>query len=105
MSQKKRDKRLAHAQMIWEREQLQAAQASQAIDQALEIMMKFKDELTEEQIEEALDQTRIKKAEIEKFILKARDKFATKLDDLNLEAVIHDRMDRSNAVLVNLEDL
>lgn len=104
MSKKKKDKRLAHATMVWEREQLQAAMAAEAIDKAVAVIMQYKDELTEEQVSEVLEQTRVKKAELEEFVLRARDKYATKLDDLNLEAVIQDRMDKPS-VLVNIEDL
>jgi hypothetical protein len=102
MSTKKKDKRLAHAQMVWEREQLQAAVAAEQIDKAVAVIMQYKDELTEEQLEEVLSQTRSKKSELEEFLLKARNKYAVKLDELNVEAVIHDdKLDK----LVNLEDL
>lgn len=104
MSEKKRDKRLAHATAKWEKEQLQAAVAAEQIDKALAVIMEYKDELTELQLNDVLEQTRKKKAEIEEFLLKARNKYANKLDDLNLEAVIEERMDGPR-VLVNLEDL
>ena len=57
-------------------------------------------------MEDVLEQTRVKKAEIEEFLLKARNKYAKKLDELNLEAVIQERIgERDKAVIVNLEDL
>lgn len=99
---KKKDKRLSNAQLVWEREQLQAAMAAEQIDKAVAVIMQHKDELTEEQLEEVLNQTRAKKAELEAFLMKARNKYAVKLDELNVEAVIHDnKLDK----LVNLEDL
>lgn len=102
---KKKDKRLAHATMVWEREQIQAAAAAEAIDKALAVIMQYKDELTEEQALEVLEQTRVKKAELEEFLISARNKYAAKLDELNLEAVIKDRMDSKDFVIVNIEDL
>lgn len=105
MSTKKKDKRLAHATMVWEREQVQAAMAAEALDKALAVVMQYKDELTEEQVSEVLEQTRIKKAELEEFLMKARDKYATKLDELQLEAVVQDRIASGKHVLVNIEDL
>lgn len=104
MNEKKRDKRLAHATAKWEKEQLQAAVAAEQIDKALAVIMQYKDELTENQLEDVLEQTRQKKEEIEKFLIKARNKYADKLDELNLEAVIKERMNGPR-VLVNLEDL
>ena len=104
MKESKKDKRLANATAKWEKEQLQAAFAAEAIDKALAVIMEHKNELTEEQLQEVLEQTRIKKAELEEFLLKARDKYAEKLDELNLEAVIKERMNGPR-VLVNIEDL
>jgi hypothetical protein len=104
MKTKKKDKRLAHATMVWEREQLQAAMAAETIDKALAVVMQYKDELTEEQVSTVLEQTRQKKAELEAFLMKARNKYATKLDELQLEAVVQDRMNKPS-VLVNIEDL
>lgn len=101
---KKKDKRLSHATMVWEREQIQAAMAAEAIDKALAVVMQYKDELTDEQVSEVLEQTRIKRLELEEFLLQARNKYATKLDELNLEAVIQDRIGKPS-VLVNIEDL
>ena len=106
MDDKKKDKRLANATAKWEKEQLQAAFAAEQIDKSLAVIMQYKDELTDKQMEDVLEQTRVKKAEIEEFLLKARNKYAKKLDELNLEAVIQERIgERDKAVIVNLEDL
>lgn len=104
MSQKKKEKRLAHATMVWERAQLRAATAAEQIDKALAAVEQYKHELTDAQIEDIKSQVEIQRAEIEKYILKERNKYADKLDDLNLEAVIKERMNGPR-VLVNLEDL
>lgn len=102
MNEKKKDKQLANATAKWEKEQLQAAVAAEQVDKALAVVLQFKDELTDQQLEDVLEQTRQKKAEIEQFLLKARNKYAAKLDELNLEAVVHSA---DKPVLVNLEDL
>lgn len=102
MNEKKKDKLLANATAKWEKEQLQAALAAEQIDKAVATIMQYKDELTDEQLEEILEQTRAKKAELEEFLLNARNKYAAKLDELNLEAVVHTD---EKPVLVNLEDL
>ena len=102
MKESKKDKLLANATAKWEKEQLQAAVAAEQIDKALAVVMQYKDELTDQQLEDVLEHTRQKKAEIEEFLLKARNKYAAKLDELNLEAVVHSD---EKPVIVNLEDL
>lgn len=102
MNEKKKDKRLANATAKWEKEQLQAALAAEQIDKAVAVIMQYKDELTEKQLEDVLEQTRQKKADLEKFLMKARNKYANKLDELNVEAVFSKDKPRS---LVNLGDI
>lgn len=104
-NEKKKDKRVAHAEMVWEREQLQAAMAVENIDKALFIIEEYKDEMTDEQLEEVRVQTARQKKEIETFLMAARDKFAKKLDEYNLEAVIATRsgLDLSKARSLTLE--
>lgn len=102
---KKKDKRIAHAEMVWEREQLQAAMAVEKIDKSLFVIEEYKDELTDEQIEQVRLQVANQRAEIETFLMAARDKFAKKLEEYNLEAVIADRtgLDLSKARSLTLE--
>lgn len=107
---KKKDKKLAHATMVWERAQLRAATAAEQIDKAISAVEQFKHELTDAQIEDIKVQVEFQKKQIEEFLLKERNKYAKKLDELNLEAVIQERMDgitngRSKPALVNLGDL
>jgi hypothetical protein len=106
MSTKKKDKRLAHANMVWERSQLKAAMAAEQIDKAVAAVEQYRDELTEQQITDIKAQVELQKKEIESFLIKERDKYAAKLDELNLEAVIQERLgDGSKPKLVNLGDL
>lgn len=102
MNNKKRDKRLAHANMVWERSQLKAAIAAEQIDKAVAAIEQYKEELTEQQINDIKAQVEVQRKEIENFLLKERNKYAAKLDELKLEAVIQDG---SKPKLVNLEDL
>ena len=102
MSNKKKDKRLAHANMVWERSQLKAAMAAEQIDKAIAAVEQYSDELTEEQLSDIKAQVEVQKKEIESFLIKERDKYAAKLDELKLEAVIQDG---SKPKLVNLGDL
>ena len=102
MSNKKKDKRLAHANMVWERSQLKAAMAAEQIDKAVAAVEQYADELSEQQIPDIKAQVELQKKEIESFLIKERDKYAAKLDELNLEAVIKDG---PKPILVNLEDL
>jgi hypothetical protein len=102
MNEKKKNKRLAHANMVWERSQLKAAIAAEQIDKAIAAVETYKEELTEEQIADIKAQVEVQRKEIELFLLKERNKYAAKLDELNLEAVIKDG---SKSKLVNLEDL
>ena len=102
MNNKKKDKRLAHANMVWERSQLKAAIAAEQIDKAIAAVEQYKDELNEEQLEAIRVQVENQKKQIEAYLISERDKYAAKLDELNIEAVIKDG---SKPVLVNLEDL
>ena len=102
MKNKKKDKRLAHANMVWERSQLKAAIAAEQIDKAVAAVEQYKEELSEEQFEEIKLQVENQKKQIEAYLIAERNKYAAKLDELNIEAVIKDG---SKPVLVNLEDL
>jgi Spy/CpxP family protein refolding chaperone len=99
---KKKDKRLAHANMVWERSQLKAAIAAEQIDKAVAAVEQYKEELSEEQFEAIKLQVENQKKQIEAYLIAERNKYAAKLDELNIEAVIKDG---SKPVLVNLEDL
>jgi hypothetical protein len=103
---KKRDKRLAHANMVWERSQLKAAIAAEQIDKAAAAVEQYREELSEEQFASIKNQVENQKKQIELFLIAERDKYAAKLDELNLEAVIQEDLSKgSKPKIVNLEDL
>ena len=102
---KKKDKRIAHAEMVWEREQVQAATAMQQIDKAQAVIEFNKGELTEEQLTEVYAAIEARREEVKAFLLSARDKYVAKMDEYNLEVVIADRsgLDLSEARPTTLE--
>ncbi len=100
---KKRDKRLAHATMVWERAQLQAATAAEQIDKAVAAVEQYKDELTPQAIADVHAQVEVQRESIKAFLIAERDKYAKKLDELKVEAVIEG--EEKPSALVNLEDL
>ena len=106
MGNKKKDKRLAHANMVWERSQLKAAIAAEQIDKAAAAVEQYREELSEEQFEAIKVQVENQKKQIEAYLISERDKYAAKLDELNLEAVIQEDLGKgSKPKIVNLEDL
>lgn len=99
---KKKDKQLAHATMVWERAQLRAATAAEQIDKAIAAVEQYKSELTEAQIADVQAQVERQREDIKKYLLEERKKYADKLDQLQIEAVLEADNRRH---LVNLEDL
>lgn len=83
MNEKKRIKQLKHAEMVWEREQLNAAAAQERLDQAWATVESFKDELDDKQRAEVETQLSLRRQEIKDALLKSRDKYVAKLRDLN----------------------
>jgi hypothetical protein len=106
LNNKKKNKRLAHANMVWERSQLKAAIAAEQVDKAVAAVEQYQDELTEDQLAEIKAQVETQKKQIELFLIAERNKYAAKLDELNLEAVIQEDLgEGSKTKIVNLEDL
>lgn len=85
MSDKKKAKTVAHATMVWEREQLKAAVMMEQVDKALATVEQYKDELTDEQIADVLEHAKERRKDIEEYILKAKLKFVNKLAPFGIE--------------------
>jgi hypothetical protein len=98
---KKKNKRVAHATMVWERDQLKIATAAEALTKAVAVVEQYRDELTDEQYTDVMAKFELQKEELQKFATKARDKYAKKMAELNVEAVVFDGKES----IVNLEDL
>lgn len=92
--------------MVWERSQLKAAIAAEQIDKAAAAVEQYREELSEEQFAAIKVQVENQKKQIEAYLISERDKYAAKLDELNLEAVIQEDLGKgSKPKIVNLEDL
>lgn len=85
---KKKAKNKAHAEMVWEREQLQAATAAEQLDKAVAAVEQYKDELTPEQITDVYTMVEMRKGELKDFLLKARDKYVTKMREMGLDPIM-----------------
>lgn len=83
MSKKKTEKNLAHAKMVWAREQMQAAKALETLEKAMEQVRENAESITPEDLQVIEKKYEEQKAEIEAFVLKARDKFVTKVGPEN----------------------
>jgi hypothetical protein len=81
--QKRIAKNLAHVEMVWEREQIQAAKAKASLDEALATIRKNSAELDDEKMATIEKQAAIRYREIEEFIMSARDKYVAKMKELN----------------------
>jgi hypothetical protein len=84
---KKKDKRIAHATMVWEREQLHAAFVLEQISKAFATVMHYKDELTEEEIARVNSEMADRKKAIENYVLSARDKYVSKMAEFDIEVL------------------
>jgi hypothetical protein len=90
---KKRAKKVAHAAMVWERDQLRAATMSEQLNKALAAVEQYKDELTVAQINDVYAQVEVQRGEIKDFLLKARNKYVTKMSDYGLEPTLTKEVD------------
>lgn len=79
---KKVNKRLANAEAKFQKEQLQAATAADQLSKAIAVVEQYRDELTIQQYAEVMERFEEQKQELEKFLLKARDKYVKKLKEL-----------------------
>jgi len=91
MPKKKQDKSIAHARMVWAREQMQAAKALEQLEAAIDTIRKNADAITPDEMAIVEDKYKEQKTRIEEFVLKARDKFVTKVGlenaDLGLDLI------------------
>lgn len=85
MPKKKIEKNLAHARMVWAREQMQAAQALEKLEEAIKQIRENAESITPEDLTVVEAKYEEQKARIEDFVLKARDKFVTKVGPENAD--------------------
>jgi hypothetical protein len=82
---KKKAKTIAHATMVWEREQLQAATAAEQLTKAVAAVEQYKDELTQAQIDDVHKHVEERQADLKEFLTKARNKYVSKLAEYGIE--------------------
>lgn len=82
MNSKKLNKRLAHAEFVFQREQLKAATMNEQLDKAFAVVEQHKDELSDEAYKQVLANVETRREEIKEFLLKATEKYAKKLKEL-----------------------
>lgn len=87
---KKKEKEIAHARMVWEREQIQAATAMERLVVAASTLEQYSEELTDEQFNDALAHVEGRKKDIEAFLMAARDKYVRKMGELNLDVLMEE---------------
>ena len=73
------NKRIENAELKFQEEQIQAAQAAEAITKAIAVVEEYRSELTDEQYSDVMARFEEQKQGITDFLLKARDKYANKL--------------------------
>lgn len=82
MNNKKYNKRLAHSEHVFQREQLKAAMMSEQLDKALAVVEQYKDELSDSDYQQAMANFEQRREDVKEFLLKATNKYAKKLKDL-----------------------
>ena len=80
--EKRRVKNVLHAEKVWEREQIQAAAAQKAIEDAYALIQANKDEIEPDNLALIEAEVGARLKEIEEFLFKARDKYFAKLNQL-----------------------
>jgi hypothetical protein len=102
MNNKKKSKRLAHAEMVWEREQLKAAMIAEQLDKAIAAVEQYREELTQEQIDGVYAQVNLRKKDLEEYVISAKNKYLAKLKELQSNPVI---IETDESEPDNLEEL
>lgn len=85
MSDKKKAKTVAHATMVWEREQIKAAMMVEQVDKAVAIVEQHKNELSDKEIEDVYAHVQERRKDIEDFVLKSKQKYVEKLAAFGIE--------------------
>lgn len=77
--EKRRLKNIEHAEKVWTKIQIQAAQAKTSLDSAMDLIREKKEELTEEQFALVEKEAQKRYAELEQYVLSARDDYVAKM--------------------------
>lgn len=82
MNNKKKNKGLAHAEMVFQREQLKAAMMQEQLDKAIAVVDQHKQELSDAEYADVQKHLEQRRLEVKEFLIKATEKYAKKLKDL-----------------------
>lgn len=82
-SAKRKEKQIEHAEFVWTREQIQAAEAQRRLDAATATILRHKDELTEDQYAEVEAETARAQETVKDFLMKAKAKYEKKIAELS----------------------
>lgn len=76
---KKLQRRIEHAEFMWEKAQIKAASAQSVLDYMVEQFNKYKEELTPEQVEETENQIALRQKEIKEFLMGEKTEYEKRL--------------------------
>jgi hypothetical protein len=76
---KRKQKKIEHAEFMWQQAQLKAALAKTDLDLALTTFREFVGELTDEQIEETREKAKEQYKRIEEFLMEEKEKYLERL--------------------------
>lgn len=76
---KKLQRRIEHAEYMWEQAQIKAASAQSVLDYMVEQFNKYKSELTPEQIEQTEDQIALRQKEVKEFLMGEKKTYEERL--------------------------
>lgn len=79
--EKRRIRNIAHAEKVWVRAQLQAAQAKNSLDEALKVVRDKKEELTDDQLAMVETEAQNRYDELEAYVMKAKDEYLAKMSE------------------------
>lgn len=88
MSDKKKAKDVAHATMVWEREQLKAAMMVEQADKAIATIEQYQEELSEQELSDVRKHMEDRQKDIEQFLLNAKSKYVAKLAIYGIEPTL-----------------
>ena len=76
---KKKQRKIEHAEFLWNKAQLRSALVKNQIDLAVETFKELSGEMTEEQIKATEEQTQIQYKRIEEYLMSEKEKYLERL--------------------------
>lgn len=76
---KKKQRKIDHAEFLWNQAQLRSALVKNQLDLAVQTFKELNGEMTEEQIKATEEQTQIQYKRIEEYLMKEKEKYLERL--------------------------